>query len=140
VSDCCLTPTQQFFSYIMARTSYFSMRWWSGSLCTRPTCLVGFFIVLAHWNNSPEREMVPHSGTHYPQIPSQPVFALSPKSYMFSGEATNTNFIVFGLTRPGLEPMIYHTRGEHANHYTTNAVSAIIWTEFAMGTTVSKTW
>jgi hypothetical protein len=21
----------------------FSMRWWSGSLCTRPTCLVGFF-------------------------------------------------------------------------------------------------
>jgi len=28
VSDCCLTPTQQFFSYIMARTSYFSMRWW----------------------------------------------------------------------------------------------------------------
>jgi hypothetical protein len=28
VSDCCLTPTQQFFSYIMARKSWFSMRWW----------------------------------------------------------------------------------------------------------------
>jgi hypothetical protein len=27
VSDCCLTPTQHLFSYIMARTSYFSMRW-----------------------------------------------------------------------------------------------------------------
>ena len=26
------------------------------------------------------------------------------------------NFIVIGLTRPGLEPKIYHTRGEHANH------------------------
>jgi hypothetical protein len=38
------------------------------------------------------------------------------------GEATNTNFIVFGLTRPGLDPTIYHTRGEHANHYTTDAV------------------
>ena len=25
---------------------------------------------------------------------------------MLSGEATNTNFIVFGLTRPGLEPII----------------------------------
>jgi hypothetical protein len=25
---------------------------------------------------------------------------------MFSGEATNTNFIVFGLTQPGLEPTI----------------------------------
>ena len=36
---------------------------------------------------------------------------------MLSGEATNTNFIVFGLTRPGLEPMIYRTREEHAYHY-----------------------
>ena len=32
VSDCCLTPTQQFFSYIMAVTSYFSMRWWYPSI------------------------------------------------------------------------------------------------------------
>jgi hypothetical protein len=36
------------------------------------------------------------------------------------GEATNTNFIVFGFTRPGLEHTIYRTRGEHANHYTTD--------------------
>ena len=41
---------------------------------------------------------------------------------MLSGEATNTNFIVFGLTRPGLEPTIYRTRGEHTNHYATDAV------------------
>jgi len=27
--------TQQFISYIMARASYFSMRRWWGSLCTR---------------------------------------------------------------------------------------------------------
>jgi hypothetical protein len=38
------------------------------------------------------------------------------------GEATNTNFIVFALTRPGLETTIYRTRGEHTNHYATNAV------------------
>jgi hypothetical protein len=31
---------------------------------------------------------------------------------MLSGEATNAKFIVFGLTRPGLKPTIYHTRGE----------------------------
>ena len=38
-------------------------------------------------------------------------------------EVTNTNFIVFGLTRPGLEPTIYRTRGdEHASHYATDAV------------------
>jgi hypothetical protein len=30
-----------------------------------------------------------------------------------SGEATNTNFIVFGFTQSGLEPTIYCTRGEH---------------------------
>ena len=34
----------------------------------------------------------------------------------------NTNFIVFGLTRPGLEPTIYRSRGEHTNHYNTDAV------------------
>ena len=41
---------------------------------------------------------------------------------MHSGETTHTNFIVFGLTWPGLEPTIYHTRGEHVNYYTTDAV------------------
>ena len=37
--------------------------------------------------------------------------------------ATNTNFIVFGLTRPGFEPTIYRTRGEHVTHYANDAVS-----------------
>jgi hypothetical protein len=36
---------------------------------------------------------------------------------MLCGEATNTNFIVSGLTRTRLEATIYHSRGEHANHY-----------------------
>jgi hypothetical protein len=27
---------------------------------------------------------------------------------MLKGEAANTNFMFFGLTLPGLEPMIYH--------------------------------
>jgi len=39
---------------------------------------------------------------------------------MLSREATNTNFIVFGLIRSGVEPTIYHTRHEHI--YTTDAV------------------
>jgi hypothetical protein len=41
---------------------------------------------------------------------------------MLRGEATNTNFNVFGFTRAGLEPTIYRNRGEHANHYTTDVV------------------
>ena len=40
-----------------------------------------------------------------------------------SGEETNTNFIVFGLTRQGLEPTIYRTRDEHDNNYTIDVVS-----------------
>ena len=39
---------------------------------------------------------------------------------VLSGEATHTNFIVLDLIRPGLEPTIYRTRGEHSNHYATD--------------------
>jgi len=46
---------------------------------------------------------------------------------MLSG-AANTDFIVFGLIRPGLETMIYHTRGEYAKHYTTDAGFHLILT------------
>jgi hypothetical protein len=42
-------------------------------------------------------------------------------------EATNTNFIVLGLTRPGLETTIYQTRREPTNHHTNDAV--VIYTE-----------
>jgi len=35
---------------------------------------------------------------------------------MLSAEATNTNVLVFGLTQPGLKPMIYHHQGEPTNH------------------------
>ena len=51
-------------------------------------------------------------------IQNQPVFGLTRSYCVLSGEAANTNFIVFGLTQPGLEPTIYHTRGMHANRYT----------------------
>jgi hypothetical protein len=46
---------------------------------------------------------------------------------MFSGEVTNNNFIVFGLTRSGFEPTIYRTRGEHANQYIIDAVSGCVF-------------
>jgi hypothetical protein len=37
-------------------------------------------------------------------------------------EVINTNSIVFGLTRQGIETTVYRTRGEHASHYTIDAV------------------
>jgi hypothetical protein len=49
---------------------------------------------------------------HIILIPSQPVFGRSPYWCVLSREATHTNFIVFVLTRSGLELMIYCTRGE----------------------------
>jgi len=45
MSECCLAVIQQFINYIIARTSYFSMRWWWGwgcPLCTKSTRLVGY--------------------------------------------------------------------------------------------------
>jgi hypothetical protein len=33
----------------------------SAPICSRPTLFVGFFILLAHWNNSPPKVMSPHS-------------------------------------------------------------------------------
>jgi hypothetical protein len=41
---------------------------------------------------------------------------------MLSGEATNTNLVVFGLTQLGLEPTICRTRGKLNNYmyYTIN--------------------
>jgi len=45
---------------------------------------------------------------------------------VLSEETTNTNFLVLGLTRPGLEPTVYYTRGEHPNYYTTDAVHMLM--------------
>ena len=44
---------------------------------------------------------------------------------MLSGETAITKFLVFGLTRPGLKPIIYHTQGEHDDHYTINVIQCI---------------
>ena len=49
--------------------------------------------MLAHWNNSPRIDMSPHLDT-----------------------------LSWFRARSGLESTIYHTRGEHANHYATDAV------------------
>jgi HSP90 family molecular chaperone len=55
---------------------------------------------------------------------SQPVCALSPYVCMLSDEATHTKAIIFSLTRWSvLKPIIYHTRGEHTNYYTIEAVT-----------------
>ena len=82
------------FSYSMARTSYILMRWWWWCpICSRPTRCV--FIVLAHWNNSPRLDT--STRKHYSDSEST---IISSYCCVLSGEATNTNFIVFGISPP----------------------------------------
>ena len=53
VSDCCLTPTQQSCSYIMAKTV--NSQWDDDDVrfLLDQNALFFIFLVLAHWNNSP---------------------------------------------------------------------------------------
>jgi hypothetical protein len=54
-------------------------------------------------------------------IPSQPLLTFTLSCCLFSRETTNTNCILW-LTQSGLEHRIYHTPGEHVNHYTIDEV------------------
>jgi len=64
VSDCCLMPTQQFFSNIVTRFNYFSIdddevRF----VLDQHAKSWIFIIVLAHWKNIPRIDMLPYSDT-----------------------------------------------------------------------------
>ena len=116
--DSCLPPTQQLSSYIMPRT----MRRWWGPLCSRPTLNIYSASSLKQQSRV---DMSPHSDT-LSGFRAEPVFALNPSCCVLSGEETHTNFLVFGLTRSELQLTIYYTRGEHANHYTTDVVYCVL--------------
>jgi hypothetical protein len=73
--------------------------------------------VLVHWNNSPRVDMLLHSDTLF--------WFRAIQSLLF---LLNTNLLLFGLTQPELDPTIYRTRGEHANHNATDVVSKLIKT------------
>jgi hypothetical protein len=103
------------FSAILWREQV-TMTWWWCPLCTGPIQLIGS---LQLWfTEITVRGYTCRSiPTHYPH--SEPtVFILTYLGCVLSREASNANVIVFGLTRLESEPTIYHTRSEHANHYT----------------------
>jgi hypothetical protein len=74
------------------------------------------FIVLTHWNNSPQEvtEMMHHSRHIYPSM-SQHFFI--PECCMLSEEAANTHFI----GKLGWFDKIYDNEVKHANHDITEA-------------------
>ena len=109
MSDRCLAPTKQFSDISWQEQVNFQ---WDDELdCYSASSLEQQFA---------DRHVAPL--WYVIVIPSQPVITLTNLYCVLSGEATNTNFMIFGLTRPGIEPTIYHIRDEHANHYTTNAI------------------
>ena len=123
VSICYWMPNDIFFFFLAIswwEQSDILMKWWWSLICTSSTSLVKTFTVLDHWNNSLRVDMLLHS-RHIILINSQPISALTPSCCALSREAGNINFIIFYLTRLGLESSIYRPQGEHANHYTTAA-------------------
>jgi hypothetical protein len=96
-----------------------SMRWWWCLICTRPTHLVGLYSANSLKQHSMGRHVI--SLRHFILILIQPVFDFTPYSCMCNGKAENTNLIFFGLTLQRFKLTIYYTRGNHANHYITDA-------------------
>ena len=82
------------------------------------------FIVLAHWNNSPRADMSLHSDTLFWFWANQSLLFLLKVACL--AEKQQIPISVFGLTQPGLKPTLYRTRGEHTNHYATDAVPLIV--------------
>ena len=78
-------------------------------------------IMIAYWNNSPRIYMLLHWETLFWFWTNQSLVLLR-SAGCFAEKQRILNFAVFCLTRPELEPTIYRTRGEHANHYTTDEV------------------
>jgi hypothetical protein len=95
------------------------MRWWWDPLYTRPTRFVYTFIVLAHWNNSLRINMFSHPDIFSWFQANQSLLFLLNAGCLGEKQYISAYFIVFGLTRPGLEPRIYQT-WDNANHYTTD--------------------
>jgi hypothetical protein len=73
------------------------------------------FIVLAHWNNSLRVDRSLHSDTLSRFRANQLLPFLLNAAYFAKKQQIPIS--LSGLTWSGLELTIYHTRGEHANHY-----------------------
>ena len=116
MSDCCLTPIQQLFSAISRRVhvNYHWDQMMIRSALFHTNTLGWIFIMLAHWNNSPRVYMSLHADTLFWFRANQSLL------FLLIAVCLAHKQIVFGLTRAGLEPTVYHTLG--SKHYATDAV------------------
>jgi hypothetical protein len=100
-----------FFSYIMTRTSY--IRWYVD---------IRFVLDQHAWLDfkcvSSRVDMSLHSDTLSWLCANQSLLFLL-------NNTVCCNFMVIDLTRPELELTIYHTRGEHSNHFISDVVHPV---------------
>ena len=110
-----LTPTQHLFSYISREQVIFQ---WDDDevrfVLDQHAELDLYSATSSHWNN-----MSLHLDTLFWFRAIKPLLLLLITVCLAKKKQIP---LVFGLIQPGLEPTIYRTRGEHANHYTTDAV------------------
>ena len=98
VSDHCLTPNEQLFSYIMGTTSYILMRW-RCPLCTRPTRWVGLHSASSLKQQSTATHVTP-LGTHYSN--SEPT-SLCSYSLVLRAQWRSNTYQFWSLVGPNLD-------------------------------------
>ena len=99
------------------------------SVCTKPTRLVGF-LQSQLTEIKVCRQTCCSNRTHYPDFEPISLFLLLLNAKCLEEKQQIPILIVFGLTQPGLEPTIYCTRGNHANHYQQNSNKNVPLLEF----------
>jgi len=106
VRDYCLTPCEKLFSHTMAGTNFIDKMIMMSTLYKTKT-LSWIFIVPANWNNSRLVDMFVVAPLGHIIMTNQFLLLLV-NAACLSREATNTNFRVFGLTRPGSTHDLQH--------------------------------
>ena len=111
VGDCCLTPSANILSYVMARTNHTLMRWWWYQLFLTNMLSCIFYSANPMKQQSGGRHVIPFGRIILISI--QPVIAIALWCCMLRGETVCTNYIVLVWTDWGSQPTICHTQGEH---------------------------
>ena len=120
VSDCRITPIQQFSAISWGEQVNFQWDDDEVRFVLDQHAELDFYNASSLKQKSAGRHVAPLG--HIIPIPSQPVYVLFLLNAACLAEKQQIPILVFALTRPGFETTIYRTRGEHANHYATDAV------------------
>ena len=103
----CLSYAELLFLTISLLFLNFPYAWWDDDDICFTNSLSRILIVLAHLNNSTQVDIL-HNWDTYADSVSISVCPLN--NAISSGKTANTNCIVFGLTRPGIESTILYYR------------------------------